>query len=261
MTVSVTVSLLCPDAFLPEQDDRWLACLSAEEKARADRFLRPANRREFIAAHALKRQMLAQALCIPPDALRFGTEDAHGKPCVLNAPRPVNFNLSHTTGQVGCAVTLDPDVSVGLDLEEADRRTTATLADRFFADDETAWIHAQPDPLRAFLSVWTLKEAFVKAAGRGLSLGLETFSVRPPDGPDAPPVRPPDGPDTPLTRPPDDPDTPPHPRPAFLLRQDPLAVLDHRVQLWQWTSDANHLVSLAVVTDRPVAVVLSPPPE
>jgi 4'-phosphopantetheinyl transferase len=66
-----------------------------------------------------------------------------------------------------------------VDTETADRETDALdLAARFFAPAEAARLATLPEPARSleFLRIWTLKEAFVKALGLGMSLPLNRFA-------------------------------------------------------------------------------------
>jgi 4'-phosphopantetheinyl transferase len=89
----------------------------------------------------------------------------------------LRFSLSHTRSLVACAVATQDDV--GLDVEEVERRlASSSLAERYFAPSEAASLAALPPGERdvAFLRFWTLKEAFVKATGDGLGLGLDSFA-------------------------------------------------------------------------------------
>lgn len=158
----------------------WHAVLDPAEQDRAGRFRFEADRRAFIAAHALARSMLAEQGGLPPGDWRFIAGSA-GKPEL--APqhgRPwLRFNLSHCRSLVACAVASTDDV--GLDVEDLDRRPMPPgLAERFFAPEEAAWLADLPPPAHqdGFLRLWTLKEAVVKASGEGLGLGLERFAMR-----------------------------------------------------------------------------------
>ena len=168
--------------------------LSDDERARADRFVFERDRRDFTAAHALLRSTLSRYADVPPDAWRFETADG-GKPRLAHHAGSLSFNLSHTHGFVACVVAHGCDV--GIDVESIDRRLDPALANRFFSATETASIDAAPPEERVerFLELWTLKEAYLKATGKGLSHPLDTvvFDMRndgavtfhPPPGVDA----------------------------------------------------------------------------
>ena len=151
--------------------------LSAGERARAARFMFPRDRRDYIAAHALLRNVLSQHGGQQPGAWEFAT-DHRGKPYVIPSaagPTPA-FNLSHATGLVACAVTAE--AQVGLDVERIDRGADLlALANRFFAPAERYALAACPQAERQvrFIELWTLKEAFLKACGEGLARPLDSF--------------------------------------------------------------------------------------
>jgi 4'-phosphopantetheinyl transferase len=157
------------------------AVLDAEERRRAARFLFPRNRVEFVAAHALTRAALAAALPgAAPAAFGF-RPGPYGKPEALlpdGRPAPLSFNLSHTDGLVGVAVAATPGLRLGFDLEPLARRVTPEVARTVYRPEELAWLAAQPDEdswRLGFLRLWTLKESFIKATGRGIGQGLSTF--------------------------------------------------------------------------------------
>jgi 4'-phosphopantetheinyl transferase len=160
----------------------WLPVLDNNERTRAARFVFPRHRVQFAAAHALLRAALSWMSGEAPQRLRF-VADAHGKPAVWlgDAPAALSFNLSHTEGMVGLAATQGAGRSVGFDLEALARKVDLAVADRFFASDEVAWLDGLPAPARAegFLRLWTLKEAFIKATGKGLTQDLAAFSFDP----------------------------------------------------------------------------------
>ena len=159
----------------------WAALLDPVERARAARFAFPHSRISFIAAHALARAALAEAAGVAPAAFTFAT-GTHGKPEALLEGRPsgLAFNLSHTGGLVGVAVAAVPGLPLGFDLEPISRRAPLEVAHRYFTDTEIAWLDRLPEARRAegFFRLWTLKEAFIKATGKGLTQGLSTFWFR-----------------------------------------------------------------------------------
>ena len=177
-SIDVTVwTLRCANA-AEEDVARWRQLLDEGEKARADRYLRPENRVESIAGHALVRHALAERSGLPPDAFGFAA-DPLGKPHarVDGEPCALAVNLSHTTGMV--AVAVGNAETVGVDVEPSGRPVTLEIADRYFCPREVAWLHGLPasDRREAFLRLWTGKEAFLKATGKGLTQDLQSFRV------------------------------------------------------------------------------------
>jgi 4'-phosphopantetheinyl transferase len=154
--------------------------LSIEEKTRRDRFRFESDRRDFTIGHDLLRRVLSRYADRPPADWRFVTNE-YGKPMLDNeqASIPLSFSLSHTRGCVACAVTRGG--SIGIDIEKIGKsQYFQEVADRYFSDDEAAWLRVSPDDLRGirFIEVWTLKEAFLKALGAGLSGSLAGISFR-----------------------------------------------------------------------------------
>ncbi|XP_073004620.1 uncharacterized protein [Typha latifolia] len=85
----------------------------------------------------------------------------------------LQFNVSHTSSLIACGITLD--VRIGIDVEEKQRKTinsTLSLARRYFSHSEVEYLGSFSDSdtqQREFIKLWTLKEAYVKALGRGFS--------------------------------------------------------------------------------------------
>lgn len=155
--------------------------LSAEEKARGDRYLHEGRRHEHVVAHALKRLTLARAAGVDPSALEFAIGE-HGKPELTAPACGLRFNISHTEGLVALLV-VDGAIA-GVDVENSRRRTDhVAVAERFFADPEVLELRALPDDEARrvrFFEIWTLKEAYLKANGAGLHLPLGSFWFHPP---------------------------------------------------------------------------------
>jgi 4'-phosphopantetheinyl transferase len=79
---------------------------------------------------------------------------------------------------VVCAVAARGEVGVDVEPEEM-RGDPMELAESAFSQDEVAALRASaPGERRArFVSLWTLKEAYLKARGLGLALATNRFSV------------------------------------------------------------------------------------
>jgi 4'-phosphopantetheinyl transferase len=175
---ALAVWRLATDAVRPSDMQRWLSMLDCGERERASRFRIEADRREFVAAHALLRAMLTYYFDVPVLAWRF-LVDANGKPRVDPnvGPHEVQFNLSHTRGLV--AVALASHGAIGVDVEAIDEaKADLTIAEAYFAPSEVELLQqaAPCERARAFFRLWTLKEAYIKAIGKGLSAPLNSFA-------------------------------------------------------------------------------------
>jgi len=156
---------------------RWRAMLDRDETARADRFHFAEDRNTFIAAHALVRAMLSEVTGLPTATWHY-IIGPFGKPAIAPGccDEGLHFNISHTRGLAACAVTREDEL--GLDVEASDNPTALDIASRYFAADEVrAILDAKPEERRClFFRFWTLKEAFIKATGEGLSRPLDSFA-------------------------------------------------------------------------------------
>lgn len=168
----VHIHLLGP-GFKPGLD--WHSLSGAElERAKAFKFSK--DRQLYVAAHVFLRQVLSQYADVPANAWQFVC-NAYGKPAVANAGYGwLQFNLSHTQGAVACAVARNRQV--GVDVEGAKPLLDLPgLCRSVLSQAEADEVLAAGDlagPL--FYRYWTLKEAYIKAQGMGLSLPLQQFS-------------------------------------------------------------------------------------
>ncbi|KAK9108670.1 hypothetical protein Sjap_016730 [Stephania japonica] len=98
-------------------------------------------------------------------------------------PPSLHFNISHSSSLIACGVTLD--VPIGIDVEEKQRTLKSNLLSftrRYFSSDEVEYLCAISDPeiqRQEFTKLWTLKEAYVKAIGRGFSAApFKSFTIK-----------------------------------------------------------------------------------
>jgi len=152
------------------EDEASLGLLSAGERARAGRFVRPDDRATYVAAHAALRRLAGARVGRDPAALRLGCEDCplcggpHGRPTLLDPPTGggTQLSLSRTTGLA--AVALSPAV-VGVDVEVTTRDVDL--------DDLLVALHPHERPVAdrsAALRLWVRKEAYLKGLGTGLGV-------------------------------------------------------------------------------------------
>jgi 4'-phosphopantetheinyl transferase len=166
------------EAGTPDRLEQYRALLTPEEVARCNRFFQDGDRIRFVVARALVRTMLSRYVAVPPHAWRLRIEQ-YGKPHIADLPAgapDLRFNLSHTKGLVACAVTVGRDI--GIDVEHIHRTLTYDVPERFFSAQEVADLRVLPAEEQevVFFDYWTLKEAYIKARGLGLTLPLGQFT-------------------------------------------------------------------------------------
>ena len=158
--------------------------LSADERARASRFRFARDRDRFVGARGLLREILAPYLNASPGRLSFGY-GAHGKPFLAGEEHStLRFNVSHSFDAMLLAIAHMREVGVdvegvrniGLAMEEIGETVLSEPEKQALArfDGE--------DKRTNFLRFWTLKEAYIKADGRGVSLPLKRIDVSAPEG-------------------------------------------------------------------------------
>jgi len=170
----------CPLACDTEAMAALWAMLSPEEVARAERFGTDALRLRYVVGRSALRRTLGQRLGIEPAAVPI-RRGARGRP-MLEGERVPDFNVTHTLGVALIAHLDRPGWRVGVDIEGVDRTLSHdALARKFLTGRERAAIATLDDDARrrAFLRLWTCKEAMSKATGEGLiapfrEIGIDT---------------------------------------------------------------------------------------
>lgn len=178
-----------------ELEPLWLL-LSDDERSRVDRCRSSQLQNRFVAVRGNLRIILGNWLGCLPQEVRFGYGD-RGKPQIdadyflsyrQSLPTPdvalPHFNLTHS--QDWALYVVSGDRSVGIDLEYVDyRRDVLGLARRFFAESERIFLDRiavcgdHHSVHRHFFRAWTLKEAYGKATGQGISHLLAEVDVSP----------------------------------------------------------------------------------
>ncbi len=165
------VWLVVPEAIQDKTKlDACRSVLSESELAQYQRFHFPQDRHRFLVSHALVRNVLSKYLDISPAEWMFYCT-SHGRPEIANRDiSALRFNLTHTAGLAACVVTLcDP---CGIDAEQiAARHDPLAVARRMFSAAEYEQLRqlAGREQMEYFLTLWTLREAYVKARGIGIS--------------------------------------------------------------------------------------------
>ena len=161
------------------QVQRLRYTLSAEELRRAAGYHFQKDRKHFIVARGVLRDILGRYLKIEPSQLRF-CYNSYGKPGLAGETigETLCFNVSHSHALALYAVTHDRAVGVDVERIRPDL-ADEDIAERFFSPREVAALRALPANMQpeAFFNCWTRKEAYIKARGKGLSISLDQFDV------------------------------------------------------------------------------------
>jgi len=145
-----------------------VSALSAVERERLGRFKDRAAASRFAATRTLVRRVLGGALGQAPGDVRITQTDL-GKPVVAGG---VHFNVSHSGDLIVLAVSGDRAVGIDIERRREVQRTDA-LVRRWLTDPERADVERRVaqglSSSDAFLHVWSLKEARLKALGVGIA--------------------------------------------------------------------------------------------
>jgi 4'-phosphopantetheinyl transferase len=173
---SCTVYLARLDQLRPEHE-QWLA---GPEAARAARFRLRADRDRFVLATAVLRAAVADRTGAAPALVPVdrGCEHCggqHGRPRLPGTGFAAS--ITHSGDIVGVALT--EGSPVGVDVEAIGPRPYEPLLARVCTAAERQRVHTARD----FFTVWTRKEAVLKATGAGLRTPLTSITVTPPGQP------------------------------------------------------------------------------
>lgn len=152
--------------------------LDAAEQAHAEKIKNDLLHKRYVEVHGRLRNILAQTLNEPPEKIKINKAE-HGKPYLPDTPE-LAFNLSHSADTLVIAVGWN--CQLGVDVEFCKPRTNLIgLVEKCFAEEESAYWLKLPEAQKTheFYRFWTRKEAFVKATGRGIGLGLNRCVINP----------------------------------------------------------------------------------
>jgi 4'-phosphopantetheinyl transferase len=153
-------------------------CLAPDERARAASFRFDRDRRRFSTARAVLRHVISAYLGCPPQHIRLHY-GSHGKPRLsLEEGAAIDFNVAHSDALALIALTQGR--LVGVDLERIRPEiVTDALAAAILSPAETVLFYSLTPEKRAdaFFSIWTRKEAYLKATGDGLSRSLDEIET------------------------------------------------------------------------------------
>jgi len=149
--------------------------LSGDEIKKADRFKFTKDSQSYIISRSFLRNILSENTNIKPAEIKFSYTET-GKPFIEYSK--IHFNLSHSGDR--CIIAVSMTAETGVDIEKVrDSEDLIKVAGRYFSETEIIYLKKfqGKEVTDNFFRIWTLKEAFIKAIGEGLSFPLKDFSV------------------------------------------------------------------------------------
>ena len=163
----------------------FLGILSPDEISRANRFRKSVDRARFVNTRGTLRTLLGRYLGIAPIDVVF-VYNSFGKPLLSDSSIPtLFFNVSHS--MQAAAIAVSNSVAVGIDWEFADRvQDPDKLANVCLSSQEmeayrqlsSAVVTQENAKMHFLLERWTLKEAYLKGIGAGLSCPLSEIDLQ-----------------------------------------------------------------------------------
>jgi len=150
--------------------------LSADERERAISFKLQNDQIHFIIRHYLLRIILSKYCDYLADEITF-RYDTHKKPA-FNMPeyRKIKFNMSFSHDLMLVAINKHNDI--GIDIEKVhDINDLESVAVNNFSSKEFKYLNSSSEKINTFFKIWTRKEAFIKATGKGMYYPLKSFCV------------------------------------------------------------------------------------
>lgn len=153
--------------------NKFISCISEEKEYKVKKFVKIEDSQRSLFADILIRNIIVENLNIKNQDIIFYT-NKYGKP-YLKYSKPFYFNISHSGNWIVCATDI---MEIGADIEKVDN-IDLSIAEQFFSIEEYADIlrKKKEDRLLYFYELWTLKESYLKAYGKGLQSKLNSFSI------------------------------------------------------------------------------------
>lgn len=150
--------------------ERYLPLLSAQRQARIERLVSEQGRVTSLLSGLLLAKVLSDRCRVDRGQLRYAYGE-HGKPYLPEHPSCC-FSLSHSGGYIALACGNEP---VGVDIQQILPQKEHAL--RFLHPAEQQNILDAQDRAEQFCRIWTMKEAYVKLTGEGMSRSFGSFNV------------------------------------------------------------------------------------
>jgi len=150
--------------------------LNQEERDKANSFYHPIDKKNYQLSHIYLREILSQNYPeVSPDRWIF-KYNRYGKPCIANKEYShIKFNISHTNTHFAMIIS---DRECGIDIEKNKIQIDNNILNLILTQRER---ELKRDKRISFYTFWTLKEAYLKAIGKGFFVSphdIEFLSIK-----------------------------------------------------------------------------------
>lgn len=173
MTEIFAVSLL-EESIFENLKPKLLSGVPEATRLKIESFARSSDAQRSLLGELLVRHLLAGSTKTRLPDHPFTTGEK-GKPAP-DGYQGIHFNISHSGQWVVAALS---PASVGVDVEKI-RKVPEGVAHRFFSETENKMLRNavnEVEKAEIFFTLWTLKESFLKAIGKGLTKSLGSFTI------------------------------------------------------------------------------------
>ena len=145
-----------------------LELIEEEDRKQILRYQFWQDRQRSLLGHLLSRYAIIQEYALTNKEIQI-RRHAYGKPYIKDYSQ-IHYNISHSGEWVVVAIGKSP---IGIDVENR-REDWDLIGEQVFSESEKYW---SQNSYKRKAILWTIKEAYVKYLGIGLSKSLNSFSI------------------------------------------------------------------------------------
>jgi len=147
--------------------DYLKSTLSQDEQQRTSHFKFSKDQNNYIITRGILRCLLSTYLEKPPQSVEF-VYGLWGKPCLLEKKVPLHFSVSHSGNYALYAFICQYEVGIDIEYIDKDFEIEDILPTILSPTEQNLWYSVPlEERLQTFFSLWTCKEAYLKAFGKG----------------------------------------------------------------------------------------------
>lgn len=147
-------------------DDGFYQKVRECEKAILTERTQQSEKNDSLLSRVLLGYILKKHYSIEKFSFYYGS---NGKPYLKN--EALYFNISHSGNYVICVTS---DAEIGCDVQ-CIGKYNPRIAERFFTENERAFLEKSENQPSDFTRLWALKESVLKKTGEGITGGLDSF--------------------------------------------------------------------------------------